>query len=54
MEEIKKKYKDRELTYPMNTSKIRLHMEQVSLKQTVDSTLLYNQGCKKDPHGVNC
>jgi hypothetical protein len=44
---------DTELTTtPMNTSKIHPRVEQFSLKTNwkLAERLLYNRGCKKDPH----
>lgn len=39
----------------MNTSKIHLHAEQFSLKTDgrLEERLLYNQGCKKNLHGIS-
>lgn len=36
-----------------NTAKIHLHLEKFSLKTNwrLAEILLYNQGCKKEPHG---
>lgn len=43
-----------ELTSPMNTSKIHLHMEQFSLQTNwrLAETLLYNKGYREDPYGI--